>query len=158
MSDDSDGDRVVKRRRKSVCEVVELEDIPAGPAFDVMAAFGEDAVDLTREWTDEDKVELTRRCGGAQAMFAATLEARRQGRRVVGDEMLLGKQRWRQGTGGIDFRFSYDISDVIEGGITPESYLGKAGASRASEDRQPARGRGRGAFRGWRGRGRRGRK
>mmetsp|Transcript_30080 Transcript_30080/g.115447 ORF Transcript_30080/g.115447 Transcript_30080/m.115447 type:complete len:154 (-) Transcript_30080:733-1194(-) len=149
MSDSDEGDVVVLKKRRTQKDGLDTDE-----PFDLLAAFGEDLIqdaDLSHE---ERALQFMKRCGGAEVLWRATIAARESGRTVLGDECLRGRQAWRESNAGLDFRFSYDINDDIDSSITPKSFLGSAGTSKASSPapRQFSRGRGRRAFPG-RGRG-----
>ncbi|KAJ8904246.1 hypothetical protein NDN08_000770 [Rhodosorus marinus] len=180
MSDSDEGDVVVLKKRRTQKDGLDTDE-----PFDLLAAFGEDniqGVDLSHE---ERAVQFMKRCGGAEVLWRATIAARESGRTIEGDDCLRGRQAWRESSAGLDFRFScvlhqitfnnvrkylshstlsfclllcrYDINDDIDSSITPESFLGSAGTSKASSPapRQFSRGRGKRSFHG---RGRRGRR
>lgn len=77
------------------------------PVFDLLAAVGDESVDVdTVDGSTTDPVSFMRRFGGAETLWKATLAARREGREIVGDGVLRGRQKWRRNQHGIDFRFA----------------------------------------------------
>lgn len=110
---DSDEGFFVKRRRRGIAEssphvASTARSVAIGddkPPFDLIAAFGEEEEQVGAHDRDERAVDFMQRCGGAEALWRATITARKEGRRIINDDHLRGNQTWRRGVQGADFRF-----------------------------------------------------